>query len=332
MERRPIAVSTDMVFGSIAAGAWHTCALTDALVLYCWGDNRYGELGDGTRVSRATPVAIVTPAPLVSLALGRGLSCGLTATGQAYCWGQNATGAVGDGTSADRLVPTPVAGGFTFSMLAVQGGDAVCGLTTSGAAYCWGSNAFGALGDGSGLDHATPTAVAGGRTFVEIAAGVNFACARTAAGRAYCWGRNEVGQLGDGSTTARATPVAVASTASFASLWSGQPLASACGISTESHVLCWGGDLDFELGAGAWDVAGLGTCNGAGFAVPCARSPVAVYGGRDFSQVVVGQGFACALDTRRLGNGAWCWGRNDHGQLGIDWARDHSEYPGVLAM
>jgi len=80
----------------------------------------------------------------------------------------------------------------------------VCGLTAGGAAYCWGENAFGELGNGTTntTSNPTPVAVSGGLAFVTIAVGQQAACAATADGTIYCWGRNNFGQVGQGTTTA----------------------------------------------------------------------------------------------------------------------------------
>ena len=84
-----------------------------------------------------------------------------------------------------------------------------CGFTTAGAAYCWGFNIYGALGDGTTTDRSSPELVAGGVSFAAVSAGDGHTCGVTAAGAAYCWGDNSSGQLGDGTTTNRLTPVRV---------------------------------------------------------------------------------------------------------------------------
>src|SRR5205814_8001981 len=85
-----------------------------------------------------------------------------------------------------------------------------CGLTTAGAAYCWGDNTNGQLGDGTMTNRLTPGLVTGGVSFAVVGADRYHTCGVTAAGAAYCWGDNTYGQLGDGTTTNRSAPRVVA--------------------------------------------------------------------------------------------------------------------------
>ena len=102
----------------VVAGGWHTCALTDAGSLYCWGAIGSGQLGSGSSDDPSSPVLIPTPSPLHNLVAGSGHACGLTADGAAYCWGSNDSGQVGDGSTVRRGSPTLVAGGLVFRNLA----------------------------------------------------------------------------------------------------------------------------------------------------------------------------------------------------------------------
>src|SRR5437867_985055 len=134
---------------ALAAGGAHACGLSSAGATYCWGDNFYGQLGDGTATSSSIPVAVAGGLSFSALAAGRYHTCGLTSAGAAYCWGGNYVGQLGDGSTTNSSTPVPVAGGLNFSALTTGVGGHTCGLTMSGAAYCWGGNHIGQLGDGS---------------------------------------------------------------------------------------------------------------------------------------------------------------------------------------
>ena len=106
-----------------------------------------------------------------------------------------------------RVAPTAVAGDLTFASLAA-GYQTMCGLTVSGAGYCWGSN-DGAIGDGTLDRHSTPVAVAGGLTFRSISSGTGYSCGVVTSNAVYCWGDNSDGALGDGTILSHPTPAPV---------------------------------------------------------------------------------------------------------------------------
>ncbi len=183
----------------------------------------------------------------------------------------------------------------------VSGAAHTCGLTSSGAAYCWG-NAGLALGGGSSSGSSVPIPVIGGLTFETLSAGDGHTCGVTTTGAAYCWGTNSVGQLGDGTINQRATPVAVSGGLTFASISAGN--VHTCGITRTGAAYCWGLNQQGRLGDGTF-INRL--------------APVAVVGGHVFKSLAVsrrnvsGQGHSCGVTTE---GEVYCWGNNTNRQLG----------------
>jgi alpha-tubulin suppressor-like RCC1 family protein len=208
----PLAVHGDLRFVSLDVGGGnHGCGRTADGTLYCWGSNSSGQLGLGTSVPHvAAPVRVATALVFRTVDTGWEHSCGIATDNRAYCWGLNQHGQLGDGTTISRNLPTSVA--LATSLAAVEAGTAyhTCALTAAGAAYCWGANEAGELGDGTFIDRSTPVLVGGRHDFVAIGGGDFHSCARARHGGLYCWGENSAGQLGDGSWTRRTLPVAVA--------------------------------------------------------------------------------------------------------------------------
>ena len=154
------ATASSQRFVQISASGGHTCGLTSRGAAYCWGENSHGELGDGTTDSSDEngPQAVIGGLKFASISVSRdggdNHTCGLTSRGAAYCWGYNGYGQLGDGTtdSSDENGPQPVIGGLRFASISADSYYHTCGLTSRGAAYCWGYNSDGQLGDGTTTD------------------------------------------------------------------------------------------------------------------------------------------------------------------------------------
>ncbi len=308
-ESNPQAVSTPatITFTSLAAGEEHSCGLASGGAAYCWGRNHRGQLGLSNTTDAPTPQAVVMPSGVsfVSLASGEQYSCGLTSTGSVYCWGMNLSGQLGLGnTTWPFTTPQAVVmpSGVSFTSL-TAGQEFTCGLTSAGAPYCWGENFKGQLGLGSTTDVSTPQAVVmpSGVQFASLAAGGSHVCGLTSAGAPYCWGRNNEGQLGLNNTTSpQTTPQAVLmpSGVQFASLTPGY--LHTCGLSLEGAAYCWGRNNHGQLGLNnTTDVS--------------APQAVVMPSGVLFTSLAAGAYHSCGLTSV---GAAYCWGRNDEGQLG----------------
>jgi alpha-tubulin suppressor-like RCC1 family protein len=207
-------------------------------------------------------------------------------------------GQLGDGTVAPHSAwtPVPLAGGLSFISVSTINFHS-CGVTAEGAAYCWGSNRFGGLGDGTTPDAASPVAVVGGFSFASVSVGFAHTCGLTmVVGAAYCWGHNNAGQFGNGATIDVPNPVPVQGQYRFTVLSAGGD--DTCGVTTSGVALCWGSGYAGELGDGT----GLPR-----------TTPTPVAGGLRFASISAGLGHTCGVTT----SGAlYCWGSNVHGEIG----------------
>src|ERR1039457_5466078 len=252
----------------ITAGSFHSCAIESGKA-YCWGDNGSGQLGNGSTVGSSVPVAVDTSGVLVGQALtqitaGGAYTCALDAAGAAYCWGDNRSGQLGEGgTVSNSSVPVAVdtsgvLGGKTLTQLAGDVSHTFV-LDAAGAAYCWGDNGTGQLGDGgTAFDSSVPVAVdtsgvLAGRALTQITVGWYDTCALDASGAACCWGYNADGELGNGKASDSSVPVAVDTSGVLAGRALTQIAAGwidACAVDTAGAPYCWGYNADGELGNG----------------------------------------------------------------------------------
>ena len=324
-ELRQTQVSTglrDLRWKEVTTGSDHTCALASDNKAYCWGRNNSSQLGDNSTTDRLTPVAVAqgalpAGATIRQLVAGYYHTCALASDNKAYCWGSNGNGQLGDNSTTRRLTPVAVAqgalpAGATIRQLA-SGYSHTCALASDNKAYCWGYNANGQLGDNSTTRRLTPVAVAQGTmptgaTIRQLASGYYHTCALASDNKAYCWGYNNNGQLGDNSTTNRLTPVAVAQGALPAGATISQ-LASGyyhtCALASDNKAYCWGYNTYGQNG----DNTTIGHSMPA--AVSFINDPTTAP--LPDGQLVAGYYHTCALASD---NKAYCWGRNNNGQLG----------------
>jgi alpha-tubulin suppressor-like RCC1 family protein len=302
----PVAVSGSRSYTALVAGADHTCGLTGDGRAYCWGRNDDGELGNGSFASSVVPVLVGGGLRFSALGTGAYHTCGLASAGTAYCWGWNDFGQLGDGSFNSSPIPIAVSTSQTFTTFATGFGWHTCALTSSGAAYCWGHNDDGELGDGTFNTSPVAVLVSGGMTYTKLVTGFFHTCGLTNGGGAYCWGDNHWSQLGDTVTFQRPAPGPVAGGLSIISITAGG--GHSCGPASSGPAFCWGRNWYGQLGDGS-------TID--------RPTPVSVSTAVAFRALAGGVDHTCGLSPS---GEAYCWGSNAAGQLG-DGTTSNSSLP-----
>ena len=297
----------------VAGGGEHSCAVTTAGAMKCWGYNEYGQLGNGASGSSGgpTPVDVQTlGSGVAAMTTGYNHTCALTNQGAVKCWGSGTLGRLGNGASSLSAVPVNV---LTLGqgVVALSAGDYhTCALTDRGAVKCWGWNRYGQLGNatnvGSDTANASPVDVQTlGSGVVAIAAGQSFTCALTNGGAVKCWGINDSGQLGNavnlGTDSANSSPLAVQTLASGAAAIAAGD-SHACALLDNGTVKCWGLNNGGQLGSVT--NAGADTLN---------PGPLDVWIS-NITRIATGLDHTCAVNDQGT---PFCWGRNNTGQLGV---------------
>ena len=267
-----IGFSKDVI--GIAAGWSHTCAVTKAGAVKCWGHNGAGQLGfektieeelNGLESTSTVPVQIAGLSSSVrEVTAGMQHRCALLEDSTVRCWGWNSRGQLGNGTTERSTRPVRVQG--LADVKAISAGlSHTCAVTKLGGIKCWGMNAVGELGNNDTTNSETPVDVYGLSKGVTIlASGLHHNCAILDSGRVKCWGHNTFGQLGYGGTQPGLTPVEVnALPPGVTSIAGG--ISHTCAVTRLGGVMCWGANSEGELGKAGpvprffpEDVAGFG--------------------------------------------------------------------------
>jgi uncharacterized protein YjdB len=265
----PTAVTGGLTFTSITAGRWHTCGITTANEMYCWGLDAWGELGTGTPPTprcdwigtqtpcSPVPMKVVGNQTWSALEATEKTTCGLTTAQTILCWGLSVGGT--ESTECQNDLPrndctrTPLlqASGATFDELLTPS-LMICGRSAGGALMCWGVAFYGEFGNGVAfVNSPTPVSAAGGATFAQSVSGRVHVCARQADGAVQCWGKGDYGSsIGSGAPD-RLVPTTIAGGITFSTLFGSPQAGHTCGLSTAGRAYCWGDGSFGQLGDAA---------------------------------------------------------------------------------
>jgi alpha-tubulin suppressor-like RCC1 family protein len=319
----------------IVVGWDHTCALSDAAQISCWGNDKYGQCGDHNHGeppdrARASELTGVT-----QIAAAEELTCVVLSDGTARCFGFAHRGQLGDGKTSGWEVhehlPVVVAGIDKIKSIAVGGWHA-CAIREDKSLWCWGDGTYGQLGfeapDYCEGAHEAPGApcslapqkVPGIEGVVDVDLGADHTCAVVEGGDVYCWGAGSFGQLGMGTLDAIKVPTRVEGLAPAIAIAAGT--LHTCAIVEGGEVWCWGWNAKGQLGSAVEEQCMEGEAS------PCSKLPVAV-------PIVVGGVFLDAGTSHTcavVGDGnMYCWGDNASGQLG-DGTRAGRSEPKLVAF
>lgn len=236
----PILVSgpANTSWSAIAGGFYHSLAISTTGVLYAWGYNASGQLGDLSLTNKSSPVLVSGPAATswsVVSTVGneqspfQEQSYAITTTGRLYAWGSNNVGQLGDLTTVSKsspiLVSGPAATSWSFLASGGTGNTTIIAITTTGLGYGWGFNTLGQAGIGSVVNVSSPVVIQAPEitSWALIGAGLSHSVGISNNGLLYSWGANTNGQLGDLTTTNRSSPLLVSgpSATSWANLGTG---------------------------------------------------------------------------------------------------------------
>jgi alpha-tubulin suppressor-like RCC1 family protein len=286
-------------WSSVSIGQQHSAAIKTDGVLWTWGNNACGRLGDSTITARSSPGTIASGTNWSSVSSGLYHTAAIKTDGTLWTWGSNAYGRLGDGTTTYRSSPGTTAGGGT-NWSSVSGGQShTAAVKTDGTLWTWGNNACGRLGDSTITCRSSPGTTAGGGTnWSSVSGGSSHTVGVKTDGTLWTWGWNCRGQLGDGTITARNSP---RTTAGGGTNWSSVSggYSHTAAIKTDGTLWTWGSNAYGRLGDGTTTYrSSPGTTAG---------------GGTNWSSVSGGQSHTAAVKTDGT---LWTWGNNACGRLG----------------
>ena len=312
----PVTALIDSVIYLSSGGAsanGYTLAVKSNGTVWAWGGNTYGNLGDGTYVSRNTPVQVPNLININSVVVPtvqvRAFSLALDNDGIIWAWGENNSGVLGNGTTNNRITPGQVPGLFNVKKITAGGSGNVIALCEDGSVWTWGENNLGQLGDGTTTTKLTPVQLFGLPPMIDIAAGFQHGLGLSVDSNVWAWGVNSAGEIGDDSLITRLNPIRLFSLSGISKVFAG--FRTSFALKNDSSLWAWGVNNYGQLGIGTLDSS---------------LHPVQVLTS-DITDIGVGGYQVLALNKDgRL----WSWGHNVNGPLGDSTNIDRS-IPGLTA-
>jgi alpha-tubulin suppressor-like RCC1 family protein len=294
-------------WASVSVGADHSCALKTNGNVYCWGSNRFGQLGvprNDTLCGTGTgkygcslrPQLVQSSVQFTSVSAGQRHTCAITTQREAFCWGANDQNQLG-GFAGSGSTPVRVQGALPWTQISA-GFTHSCAVRSDGALFCWGQSERGQLGNGSLFNASLPARVALSEPAASVSAGQGRTCARTTVGRVYCWGAIwTTRESGLELSRSQTTPLLVPGSPSMATVTVGS--FTTCGADFTGFAYCWEANPRGEIGDG--------TTEGS-------VTPKRVVGDLEFVHLSAGIVQTCGVTTNGSG---YCWGDDSFGQLGV---------------
>ncbi len=314
----PVTVSGLKFVTAVAAGALHSLALLANGTAVAWGDNEFGQLGDGSTAIASVPVPVSGLTGVKAIAAGEDHSLALLGNGTVMAWGDNEDGQLGDGNHQESEVPVAVKG-LTGVKAIAAGGNHSLALMSNGSVMAWGDNEAGELGSGGTKSSDVPVAVKGLSRVSAISAGGEFSLALLSNGTVEGWGSNESGQIGTGTEEKEEgegqrsdVPIGVEGLTGVTAIAAGSDHALA--LVGGGTVMAWGEDNFGELGNGK----------------TAAREPRPAAVGGLSGVVAISAG---GQDSEALlsGGSVMTWGTNHFGQLGDGTSGSPSDVPVLVS-
>ncbi|WP_051224335.1 T9SS type A sorting domain-containing protein [Flavobacterium tegetincola] len=245
----PVQISTATDWKETSAGAAHSFAIKESGILWGWGYNANGRLGNGTTAPSSTPVQIGTSTwKMVKASYHH--SVGIKSDDTLWAWGSNEKATVGDGTFIDRLVPTQISTATNWKSISCNISRSIA-IKEDGTLWVWGFNspALGVTGMGSNVTHITvPMQVGTDTNWDTAVAGNGYFLALKNDHTLWAWGGGANGKLGNGSTPSIFLPAQIGTASDWETVEADS--FSSFGLKTDGSLYAWGRNMFGNLGDG----------------------------------------------------------------------------------